>query len=317
MSESEYICAQRQFLTQLCLPQLRTLCYDAQKRYDFLCHVHTKHREAYGRLSYWNSLFGLFVSILSAVQQLVLVFVGDVGGNDNNNNNNSSRDIIVTGFVLNTVVLVIGLIIRQNAKTIKDTSSFTQSLNEQLYTFADCIQELRQIIENMEVAEANRVNVNTVANHSSSGSQRPTAAVTPPQQSQQASSSSAAAACILLPSIQEMEETVRYYTESLQHMTFTTSKIIEVYDTEVVASSVLFSKEKTRRRLSCAMDRLTNNQTTVASTSTTTTRFNQRRVAQQTSSLQAQWNAILHETIMRNNNNNNNNTPSSRSRVCL
>lgn len=106
----------------------------ARIRYDFVLNLHSNLRASYIRKSYWNSWLGVWVAILSALQQIVMTFIVDLG------HGNSSYSATVTGFLFAAATILCGAIIQSNSKTIKQHAHFTQSLNEQIYAMADFIQ---------------------------------------------------------------------------------------------------------------------------------------------------------------------------------
>jgi hypothetical protein len=195
MSESRY-------LRTVCLPQLRQLHREAQERYVFLMQVHQTYRHAYVRLSYWTSWLGVVISIVSTAQQIILA----VGAT-------FSTSTAVSGFVVNTLFLLVGLVIRENTKTIQSSSQFSQSINEQVYQFADLTTDTQYIAKQLQSAITTTTTMTWGNPHDDINDE--------------------AAVSLAMPTIAEMNDTLVRFSDGLNHATMTTTRLIETFDSDL------------------------------------------------------------------------------------
>jgi hypothetical protein len=188
MTTTSIAASNERFLRAVCLPQLKTVHRQAQERYVFLMQMHQAYRHVYVNLSYWTSWLGVLISVLSAAQQVVMAV-----------NATFSQPTTISGFIVNTCLLILGLVVRENTKTIKSSSHFSQSINEQVYQFADLTTESFSVADQLRTLAYEDHFIDP-------------------------------ADC---PSIEEMNETINRFTEGLHAATIATTRIIEAFDSEL------------------------------------------------------------------------------------
>lgn len=132
----EYEQLRQSFIQEVFIPCIGQSIHNASTRLDFLKKLYAEVRYRYIRLISFIGKLGILVAIITSVQQLVVLFIDNLGQNSKNNYAN-----IILSFILGIIVVTLGVFINKFNENIKQLSEASSNISNSIYHFQGYIDD--------------------------------------------------------------------------------------------------------------------------------------------------------------------------------